>query len=107
MVPEPVTTPSAGKSLPSMPKVVQRCFAKPSRSWKRGVVDQDVDALAGGEVSGGVVLGDAVGAAAQHQHVAALLEFEEAIGHRDGCRGFGGHGGRGGGSARRGGVAHE
>jgi hypothetical protein len=72
IAPEPVTTPSPGMSLPSMPKVRAAVLCEAVALVERPGVEQDVDALARGEVACGVVLGDALGAAAQHQHVGTL-----------------------------------
>lgn len=65
MVPQPVTTLSARMRCSSRPKSFQRWVTKGSSSRERAFVEQQVDALAGGQPAAGVLGFDALGAAAQ------------------------------------------
>ena len=81
-MPQPVTTPSAGKSLSSMPNCVQRCRAKPYCSWKLSGSSSASITLAGRELAGRVLLFDSRGASAQRQVSAAFVEFSERLFHQ-------------------------
>ena len=73
--PQPVTTPSAGASTPSIAR-----WAKWGRPWmpdldEGALVDQKVDPLAGGQLAALVLLGDLLLAAAEPRPLARLVQL--------------------------------
>ena len=64
-VPQPVTTPSPGTLVFSMPNSTERCSTNMSNSSKRALVEQKLDALARGQLAAGVLRLDALLAAAE------------------------------------------
>ena len=75
----PVTTPSAGISLPAMPKLVARCWANRPISSKLSAIDQRLDALARRQLARCVLLGEALRAAALLEVLALLAQLLHAI----------------------------
>ena len=73
-VPQPVTTPSPGILVFSMPKSVARCSTNMSNSSNELVIEQQFDALAGGQLALGVLRGDTLLAAPEASTGAAMFQ---------------------------------
>ena len=82
MVPWPVTTPSPGTCCSAMPNSVQRCSTNMSVSSNEFGIEQELDALAGGELAALVLRLDPPLAAAQPGRRALGIELIEDLLHR-------------------------
>ena len=74
MVPQPVTTPSPGMMVSSMPKSTARWVTNMSYSSKAAGIEQHVEALAGGELALAVLGVDALLPATKASVGALLIE---------------------------------
>ena len=81
-VPQPVTTPSPGTFVFSMPKSSQRCWTNMSNSSKEPAVEQQLDPLACRELAARVLRRDALFAAAEPRFLTPLIEPFEDVLHR-------------------------
>ena len=79
--PKPVTTPSAGISTFSMPKLTQRCVDKNIGFPEGPGVKKEVQALPGGELAGLVLLLHRLGAAHGLDLLFPLLQLLKLLSH--------------------------